>query len=305
MLQIGGATLSVISAVLFGASAVSARKALTGANASTGAMLGFLAGLPMLILAASLAGEMALLNQFSALTICILGLAGLTSLFAGRLLTFKAVDAIGANRSYAIVQTSPVYSSLLAIIFLGELLTVNSLIAIVFILGGSLTLARSSRAEDAERGLSRSGFGRGITYGISAGVFIGISNFLVSAGLRGTSFPLAGGVVSYAFALLGYLILLAPSRISHSRDRESTPKRSRVAWFMVDGSLRAGAVISLYIALQSTPVVIVSPISAAQSVFAILFSYLTIRKVEVFNVAVISGAVLVLSGVIVLYLPPP
>lgn len=170
-------------------------------------------------------------------------------------------------------------------------------------MSGGVALGRSSRAGDAARDLDRARFGKGIAFGIAAGISFGVSSFLISAGVKETQFPVAGAVISYGFSLVGYLILLESSGISLP-DFEITLRLPRLNWFILDGSLRAGAAVTMYIALQSTVVVIVSPVVATQSLFGILFSYLTIRKVEVFHVAVILGATLALLGVIVIYLPP-
>jgi len=302
-IPLDGVTLSIVSAILFGASAVSARKALLGANMLVGATLAVLTGLPILIFTAFLDGEFSFLAQLSFTAFLVLGVAGLTNFFIGRLLTYRAIEMIGANRSYSLVTTFPIYASFLGVVFLGESVTINSILAIALVVTGGFVLTRSNRGEDSVHEMDKSQFGRGIRLAVLAGLCFGVSNFLTRVGVKSTEFPVIGAAISFTFAFLGYLTLLSRYGLLYSSLTKMGGQR-RVGWFFLDGGLRAGALISSYSALRSTSVVIVSPIVAAQSFFAIMFSYLLIRSFEAFHTAVILGAILMLSGVAVLYLPP-
>lgn len=301
-IQLDGITFSFLAAILFGASAVSARVALRGADMVQGAMFAVLTGLPVLVIVAFLAGEFSFLGQLTWTAVLVLGLSGILNFLVGRIYSYRAIEAIGANRTYALITTFPIYASLLAVVFIGESLTTNSFLAIILIVAGGIALSRSNEA-DSTQGFSAARFGKGLKFGLLTGLLFGVSNFLTRVGVRQTPFPIIGATISFSFALVGYLVVLKPSGVSLPQAVRGLKRPRLAGWFVVDGFIRALALISTYTALQSTPVVIVSPIIAAQVLFALVFTYAAIRKFEAFSAAVLVGAVLIMTGIVVLYLP--
>jgi len=83
----------------------------------------------------------------------------------------------------------------------------------------------------------------------------------------------------------------------------STGFRRTLKPFALPGIFNGLALIFSYSAFAASPVVLVSPVLSTQALFTVLFSYLIIRRLEVFHKSVILGALLVVLGVILLYLP--
>lgn len=73
-----------------------------------------------------------------------LSLSGLVGLFAGDLCLFKSYALIGARMSQLLMTLSPVFTSVIALVVFGEVLTVREAIAIVTVLAG-IVIAISGR----------------------------------------------------------------------------------------------------------------------------------------------------------------
>jgi drug/metabolite transporter (DMT)-like permease len=305
LIQLDGVTLALLSAALFGASGVAARKALVAANTLIGAMITIIIGLPLLFVVAFLNGEFLVLKELTFYGFLVFGLAGITNFLLGTFFTYRAIKGIGVNITSSLITTFPVYASLLALIFLQEDLAINRMAAIVLVVAGGLVLSKSNLQTNSDLKLDKLQFRQGVAFGVLAGFCFGLSHVLTKIGVETTPLPITGVTISYSFATLGYLLLLAstPSRFKGGEDVKRHLQQG-MSWFFIAGFFNAGALIFSYLAFQGSPVTIVSPILAAQSLFTILFSYLAIRELELFHVTVILGALLVLSGVAILYLPP-
>lgn len=71
------------------------------------------------------------------------------------------------------------------------------------------------------------------------------------------------------------------------------------AWVVISlsGLSSAIGVASLYLALERAPVVVVSPISGANPLAAILMTHIFLKRLERVSLRTVAGAILVVSGV--------
>src|SRR5688572_19245751 len=85
------------------------------------------------------------MGPLSPASVAYFALAGLVGTVAGRLLRFKSIETVGASTAAAVVNLSPLVSTLLAIVFLGERVTAPVLVGTIVIIAGTTLLSTSGR----------------------------------------------------------------------------------------------------------------------------------------------------------------
>jgi drug/metabolite transporter (DMT)-like permease len=132
----------------------------------------------------------------------------------------------------------------------------------------------------------------------SAAVLRALAQVLSKAGLALWPNP-------FAAALVGYSVSAAAVWAAGTLDRRGNKlvfTRHGVAWFVLTGVLNGTAVLSMYCALNSGPVYIVSPIVAAYPLFTLALSALVLRQERVSR-RLLAGVMLTVAGVVVLLTP--
>ena len=109
--------------------------------------------------------------------------------------------------------------------------------------------------------------------------------------------PLLGGALGMSFGLMVLTVVSAPDL---RRDR-GTRCRAWV-WAALGGLAAGGGITFMFMAVSNAPVVVVAPILAMNPLTAILFSQIFIRGMERLTWRILIGAVLVVTGVIIISL---
>lgn len=140
-----GEMLALTSAVLWGAIPVLIRKGLPHSNASVAVLLGLLASVPLLFLVFSFHPRpvtQAVAPQ-AALWFAAVGIMGPC---LGRVFNYIGVERLGAARATPLVNTSPLFTTVLALIFLREQVTPKILLGVLSIVAGITVLTGQRRA---------------------------------------------------------------------------------------------------------------------------------------------------------------
>ncbi len=107
-------------------------------------------------------------------------------------------------------------------------------------------------------------------------------------------------LVGTAFALVsGFLFVSVVFHRQIYRDVKTAPLRGFI-WLGLSGVGSASGVTLLYFALDNAPLVVVSPIIAISPLVTILITRLTLQGIEKVTLRTIAGAILVVSGVLVI-----
>jgi drug/metabolite transporter (DMT)-like permease len=140
-----GEMLALTSAVLWGAIPVLIRKGLPHSNASVAVLLGLLASVPLLFLVFSFHPRpvtQAVAPQ-AALWFAAVGIMGPC---LGRVFNYIGVERLGAARATPLVNTSPLFTTVLALICLREQVTPKILLGVLSIVAGITVLTGQRRA---------------------------------------------------------------------------------------------------------------------------------------------------------------
>ena len=134
----------------------------------------------------------------------------------------------------------------------------------------------------------------GIVFGIGAGMCYGVSSVLIKHGMGGMAPPLVGAAVSLLAGMVGLSVLGARSI------KTDLDKRKGIFFMLLAGITAACGVISMFFALSMAPVVVVAPLQSTNPLFALLWSYLFIGRLEKITPRLVIGCILVVSGVILI-----
>ena len=220
---------------------------------------------------------------------------GTFNFLGGRNLSYLAVGRIGAARAAAIVGTSAVFASILAIAFTGERPHwVVLLGTIVVVAGLAAGLGKSVLESAGDRG----GTGRKVLIGyllaFGAATCYGTTNVVVKQLTVDTS-PLVISTISLCFGIL----LVAP--VAAKQAVASLPEVKRSPSFLLfatlSGLASAIGVNCTYLALQRADVVVVSPIVSANPLFTLLLASLFLSAQENVNRWLVLGVVITVAGV--------
>src|SRR5919199_2033506 len=190
-------------------------------------------------------------------------LGGLFGAGIGRGWLFGAIRQIGASRATAIKNSSPLFSTLLAVLVLGE--SVSSLhwaAVVTIIVGLALVGWRASSREKAHLQ------GRGVLMALGAAASYGVRPLFLKFGLEAADLPLTAALVGAIAAISPYAFTLA-RRGGVSLGVRGTPART-VWFFVIAGLLQGLGFLALTFALAEARVSVVYPITAAAPIVTLV-----------------------------------
>jgi len=298
-----GGLLSLLSAVTFAYANATVRRGVLSRTVLQAVGISLPIALPIFLLVMWPIGGFAALAAFDARSLDLLIVAGVIHFAWGRYCNYRATKAIGANLVAPVQQFSLVLTLVLAIVWLGEALTVLRIIGIACVVAGpALTLKPDiKRPAAAPPGIElfEPAYREGYFYALLSAIGFGISPVLIGMAFahKGLAVGLAGGFISYLAATAAIVLpLLIPAQWRSFRaiDRESA------RWFVISGIAVAVSQMTRYMALAVAPVSVVSPIQRLSMVFRIYFGAILNPHHEVFGGRIIAGTVISLFGAIAL-----
>ena len=210
-------------------------------------------------------------------------LAGLLQPGIGQLLVTLAIRDAGASRASVVFGIAPLISVTIALVLLGEPLSVPLIVGAVLIVGGGVELARERGRPEHLRTI-------GLVYAFVVTVLFSARDNLLRWLSRGTAVPPG---VAAAAALLGgtivIVLVLAPRLRGRQRLHDALP-------FLVVGVLFGLSYVSLFEAYYRGRVTVVSPLIATESLWGVALSVLLIRRTEFVGRRLLLGALLVVAG---------
>jgi uncharacterized membrane protein len=274
------ATLALSSAFLSAAATILIRQGLRGYGPYTGVWLNMLVGTACLWAGVLVTGG---IGRPTPMAIALFVLAGLIGTVAGRVLRFFAIDAVGASITGAFMNVTPLVSSGLAILLLGERVTVPVVLGTLVIVAGATLLSAGGRSLGV-RPIH-------LLLPILSATCFGIVAILRKIGLSGMA-PVPGTAVNVTTALVvftGFLVASGQSRAMVCRGPSQI-------YFLAAGVADNTGVFLVVLALSVGTVSVVAPLTNVTPLFVILVSLLFLRGIEALNARVIGGSALIVVG---------
>ena len=273
---------ALLAAACFGAAMVVVKFGLEHMDSTAGAMVSIPTAT---LLFWALAPLKVNWSDFASPAIAVFAAVGLFFPALVTLLVFEANQRMGPTVSAAVSSTAPLFAVAGAILFLGERLTGP-------IVAGTIAIVSGVVALTWEGGQQRRQWPKtALLFPLAAAVVRGSAQAGAKFGLAILPVPFTAGLVGYTVSTLTVAVALA----FRYGVRGLQMRRRGIKWFMLAGVFNGTAVLSLYVALNSGPVALVSPIAATFPLFTLGFSLLLLRR-ERLGRRVGMGVILVVAG---------
>jgi drug/metabolite transporter (DMT)-like permease len=217
--------------------------------------------------------------------------AGIFAPGIGRTLSYVGIERIGVARSVPIANSSPIFASIFAVIFLAEAWVLQNIIGTLLVIGGVVILSMAKPAQGEWRKID-------VIFPLLGAVAFGVSTTLRKGGLGVVENPLLGAAVTAGTAALFSLALL---KFQGGR-RVFKLNRHGAAWLFPAGIFNTAAMLSVFFALSHGKVVIVEPLVSSNPVTTLLLTAIFLRDVESLTPRVLMGTALTVAGTILVVL---
>ena len=282
-----GITLALLSAAASGFSVVIVGRHSTKSNAFNMSFLISAVGLVILWPLALILTDFAAVNMEG---IALFALGGLLTPGLVRLFYYNGLVKIGTSVNSSIFSIYPLYTALMAVIFLSEILTPQNWVGVVSIALGVILVELSFRlANNGKKHMAKS-----LIFPILGGLTLGVSAILRKAALDLFSAPALGVAVAYTFSFLLYAAILAASQ--STRETLSLKRDLRLFWLAGVGQVLSW-IFSFY-ALSMEQVSLITPLLSIEPLFVVLLAYLYLREQEQLSFRLVAGIFLTFLGVV-------
>ncbi len=211
-----------------------------------------------------------------------------------RLFYYKGLRKLGASTNSAVFSIYPLYSALLAIVILSEILTGQNWIGIILIIFGVMTLQYCSPTNGCKE---REGL-RSWIFPIIGGITIAIGSVISKFALNLSNAPIFGVAVAYTFSLLPYGLILLASK----QTRIGLNLKQDLRLFWIAGIGQAISWTFTYAAFQFDQVATVNPIISSEPIFVVIFGYFLLRNIETVSKKVAASIIITVLGVVFIVL---
>ena len=202
-----------------------------------------------------------------------------------RVLTFRGIGTMGSAITSTIVNTTPMFSTVLAMLVLGERPGPLVLAGVVLIVGGLAIISW----EGAQRSWRRTE----LIFPFLAALLFAMKDVTVRWGLGGSDSPvLAAAIAAFTSTVEIFLI----NRYIHKQQFALPPKQV-IHWFVGSGLFTGGSFLFMFLALNMERVSIIAPLINSYAVFVLVLAPLMARQIEKVTLRKAAGAVLVVAGI--------
>lgn len=277
--------LMALSSALCTASAtILIQRGLRGSTFYAGAWINVVVGA---VAAWSAAAWLVPIEEFTWQAVPYFALSGLIGTTGGRLFRVFAIQKVGAPVAAAVNNMTPLVASGLAILLLGERVTLPIVGGTLVIVAGTILLSLSGRYI---------GFRvRDLSYPFIAASCFGTVQILRKLGLASAG-PLLGATINVTAALIAVTAFVAASGNLGSL----RCSRRSLLYFIAGGIAENGGVFLLLLALGFGDVSVVIPLAGTAPLFVLGLAYLIPSEKSKLGWRIVAGVILIVLGVALL-----
>ena len=219
---------------------------------------------------------------FENLTFVVVGLfvPGMT-----RVLTFRGIRTMGSAVTSTIVNTTPMFSTGLAMLALGERPGPLVLAGVVLIVSGLVIISW----EGSERSWKRTE----LIFPFLAALLFSVKDVTVRWGLGGSASPILAAAIA---AMTSTIEIFLINRYLYKEGFVLPPKHV-IQWFVSSGIFTGGSFLFMFIALSMERVSIIAPLINSYAAFVLVLAPLMARQIERVTLRIVEGAVRVVAGI--------
>ena len=276
--------LALLSALILAIATILIRQGLRDHGPYTGYWINLVVGTVGVWLVVALAGGP---GPLSAAGVGYFALAGLIGTVAGRLLRFFAIDAVGASITAALGNLSPLVSAGLAILLLGERVTLPLVAGTLVIVAGTTLLSVGGRRAGVR--LAR------LLLPLMSAVCLG-----VVAVIRKTALADIGPVEGFAVNVTTALVAFTAFLLASGQCRAMVCRGRSLVIFIAAGVAENLAVLLIVVALSLGTVSVVAPLANVSPIFVLGLSLVFLRGIEILNGRIVLGTGLTVLGAVLI-----
>jgi drug/metabolite transporter, DME family len=290
MTSIPAELYALVNAFLFALHNLFTKKALRYSNPATGVISSLLINIIFLW---TLSILFVPLESLTAAAIWIFVGVGFFQPGLTRLLAYKGIDALGVAITDPIRATTPLFSAMMAIIFLGEQVTAGIVVATLMIIAGITLLSWRSGS------MKLTGSAVYLWYPIAASALAGATQVVRKFGMAAVPHPFLAAAVTASSSFVISLVTLW-----YVEKSQETWKMNRQCfwWFLAAGVTISVGMVCIYYALDLGKVSVVIPISSTGPFFSLILTAIFLRDVEKVTLRIVVSAALIVGGVVLLTL---
>lgn len=232
-----------------------------------------------------LVGSQDTLGEISERTLLFLILSGFAT-GASWLCYFKALQLGNVNKVTPIDKSSTILTMLLAMIFLGESITIIKIVAIILIgIGTYLMIQKKKELADTKVNNNR-----WIVYAVFSAIFASLTSILGKIGIEGVESNLGTAIRTIVVLIMAWVVVF----VTGKQHMVKTIDRKSMIFIVLSGFATGGSWLCYYRALKDGLASVVVPIDKLSILITILFSYVFLK--ETLTKKALLGLALILIG---------
>jgi drug/metabolite transporter (DMT)-like permease len=276
--------ISLLAAIGWGANAILVRKGSRTGDIFGAAFMSFVVTAIFLWFPIVLSQSLHLIRSRASIYFI---LSGLMQPLLARIFSYIGIVRMGVSRSSPLRNTDPVYSVIIATVFLQERPGSLVYLGTFFIMAGAWLVVSGRKEEGGFRLLNA-------LFPLGAGFFGAVSQNLRKFGLLILPDPFIAAAVTTTTSL----VILSTYLLISGKTGSCRPDRASLPFFGAAAFVSMGAQFCNFLSLKLGDVSIVVPLMGTSPLFAIFFSALFLRQLETVTPRVVTGALLMVAGVI-------
>ena len=276
-----------LSAIFAGMTSILAKCGIKKTDSNVATFIRTLVVLPLSLLMALIVNPNFSLGAVSSKTLVFLVLSGLST-GASWLCYFRALSKGDINKVVPIDKSSTVLTIILAVVFLGERVTVYKTLGVVFIAIGTLLMIEK---KDTEKKSEGEGW---LIYALLSAFFASLTTILGKIGIEGVESNL-GTAIRTAVVIVRSFIMVAFTGKTGEIKRID---KKELGFILLSGLSTGASWLCYYKALQDGEAGIVVPIDKLSILVTIAFSYIVFK--ERLSKKAMLGLVMIVFGTLVL-----
>ena len=282
--QLIAASYAMSTAVVFAIFSVCIRKGGEHANALTGVFIGLFTSLPVMLAVTWYYWEP---EWWNLPAFFFFSLAGLTGPAMSRVFLYLSISYLGVARAMPFVSLTPLFSTSLAIAFLGERPG-------ALILSGTLFIVLGSAALSYKKPDDTSWQRKHLWLAFFSAVAAAFSFLFRKLAFAHVEAPVMGATLT---TLAGFLFLITFIPLFPKDQKPNQFDRPK-AWYIFGlcGLLNALGFFLHFTALNIGDLSVVSPLTSTAPVFSLIMSYFLLRSVERITPAILVGTACMVIG---------
>lgn len=276
-----------LSAIFAGMTSILAKCGIKKTDSNVATFIRTLVVLPLSLLMALIVNPNFSLGAVSSKTLVFLVLSGLST-GASWLCYFRALSKGDINKVVPIDKSSTVLTIILAVIFLGERVTVYKTLGVVFMAIGTLLMIEK---KDTEKKSEGEGW---LIYALLSAFFASLTTILGKIGIEGVESNLGTAIRTAVVIVMSFIMVAFTGKTGEIKKID----KKELGFILLSGLSTGASWLCYYKALQDGEAGIVVPIDKLSILVTIAFSYIVFK--EKLSKKAMLGLVMIVFGTLVL-----